>query len=139
VRCCCYLVSAFHLQPTPQAVTRGAGCGWYAVHIIIHHPLASCHLPYCTSLPSITIPIHPASKHLQRWWWSLSPPLLYYPSSIGAVSSAKSCIIPVNSYPHPPCKQTLAAVMVELVTAIVLLSIVHLCHVICHIICHRHR
>jgi hypothetical protein len=79
----------------------------------------SCHLPYHMSSPSIATPIHPASKCSQQWWWSLLPPSLYYLLSISAVSSAKSCIIPIDSYPHPPYKQMLTAVVVVLLTIVI--------------------
>jgi hypothetical protein len=44
---------------------------------------------------------------------------------MGGMPSALLSIIIVDGYPHPPCKQTLTVVVVVLVTAIIVLSIIH--------------
>jgi hypothetical protein len=76
---------------------------------------------------------------LQQWWLCL--PLLpsYDLLSIGIVSSIRSSIVIVDSYPSSTNKQILVAMVVMPVTIIVMLSIDHWCHAIYHVFCCCHQ
>jgi hypothetical protein len=80
------------------------------------------------SSPGVSIPpaAHPMSSHSRSWVWVVCCPHLH-PLSIGIVLSAILYVIAVDNYPHPPCKQMLTAVVVELVTPIIVLSVIHWC------------